>query len=616
MCYLLLRVDALAALLHRQGRNEEMMRHLIRVCDFGLHQSDSNVTQHFPLLSTFDLMLFINELLVMPQIQRSKLQTPSLSEVCSELSISCEKLCVTCCRVVTVASGECVGPHVAFVIFRAFHVPPASASHTFIIHPSLQSFFLTSLCGWLDLDPMDISYSLSSMPATLVDTVMRLMHNEERHFAGISDTFKPRSVSLSLQTICQSRLNFHLLPNNMHINQRWRLLLSSASANVSSCFRFASSVQACVLSFCFPSVCHTDITEKSAAYALTVVKYLLANCPLRNDEKCEQQMLQFCSSWLDIVYNALPDRADQVLPDQGAAPFDRNRMVLQLPRLDVVYETSPTHEASLVMPAQGIKQNALPSHSVPIHSAFWAQCIGENILQLLQVLLPSDGDIAASLQPFRLFLLQEMRCSGISLNTMNAFAFERYASPPEWLQELVSVMNGNAAVAARQRAHCSLASAQTVQSKPQDKTNTVFSGNAKDISNVLSCRRRVMSNTSNIVPVFGPIEEVACTREMIRSIALISALSDPCIVAAGTNILAEIKLSPKGSFAGRISSTSSKSIESVVSSGLKKLGNSLFAKVQILNSVSRRCVISGRFIQLDRPPLLLPYSTMKADTTT
>lgn len=595
-----------------------MMRHLILVCDFGLNQSDSNVTEHFPLLSTFDLMLFINELLVMPQIQRWKLQTPSLSEVCSELSISCEKLCVICCRIVTVASGECVGPHVAFVIFRAFHVPPASASRTFTIHPSLQSFFLTSLCGWLDLDPMDISYSLSSMPVTLVDTVMRLMHNEERHFAGISDAFKPRSVSLSLQTICQSRLNFHLLPNNMRINQRWRLLLSSASANVSSFFRFASSVQACVLSFCFPSVCHTDITEKSAAYALTVVKYLLANCPLRDDETCEQQMLQFCSSWLDIVYNenALPVRGDQVFPDQEAAPFDRNRIALQLPRLDVVYETSPTHEASLVTPAQGIKQNALPIHSVPIHSAFWAQCIGENILQLLQVLLPSHGDIAASLQPFRLFLLQEMRCSGISLNTMNAFAFERYASPPEWLQELVSVMNGNAAVAARQRARCSSASPQTVQSKPQDKTNTVFSGNAKDISNVLSCRRRVMSNTSNIVPVFGPIEEVACTREMIRSIALISALSDPCIVAAGTNILAEIKLSPKGSFAGRISSTSSKSIESVVSSGLKKLGNSLFAKVQILNSVSRRCVISGRFIQLDRPPLLLPYSTMKADTTT
>jgi hypothetical protein len=482
-----------------------------------------------------------------------------------------------------VASGDCAGPHVAFILLKAFHVPAASAPNVNFMHPSLQSFFLASLCGWLELDPLDISYSLSSMPDSLVDTVMRLMHNEEKSIPGITNIYKSRSTSLSQQTLCQSLLNFYLLPSNMQVCQRWQVLLSSASANVSSCFRFVCSVQACVLAMCFPSVSHTDISQKSAAFALGVVQYLVANCPLSNDETSEQNMLQFCSSWLDIVYDASPKREDGAFLKQEAVTCvqDRSRTLLQLPRLDVVYETSPTHEASLVMSAPSIKQRVLSSHSVLIHSSFWAQCVGENILQLLQALLPSDGESAASLQPCRLFLLQEMRSSGISLNTMNAFAFERFASPPEWLQELVALVNGNATVTAIDRVRYSSASTQSAQSSASDKSNHVYASNAKDISNVLSCRRRVMKNGSDAAPVFGPLEEVACTREMIRSIALISALSEPCVVAAGTNILAEIKLSPKGLSVGRIAAPAPKTIESAVSSGLKKFGNSLFAKVQI-----------------------------------
>ena len=178
-------------------------------------------------------MLYVHELLVMPQIQRWKQQIPSLFEVCSSLSICCEQLCVLCCRMLTVASGDCAGPHVAFMLLKAFHVPAASAPNVNFMHPSLQSFFLASLCGWLELDPLDISYSLSSMPDSLVDTVMRLMHNEENSIPGITNTYKSRSTSLSQQTLCQSLLNFYLLPSNMQVCQRWQVLLSSAQV---SCF--------------------------------------------------------------------------------------------------------------------------------------------------------------------------------------------------------------------------------------------------------------------------------------------------------------------------------------------------------------------------------------------
>jgi hypothetical protein len=312
------------------------------------------------------------------------------------------------------------------------------------------------------------------------------------------------------------------------------------------------------------------------------VQFLLANCPLSNDEKNEQQMLQFCSSWLDIVYESSLKQDDGACPNADHAHVvparDRNDMLLLLPRLDVVYETSPTHEASLVMPTHST-QRVLSSQSVQIHSAFWAQCVGENILQLLQLLLLADGQTEANLQPCRLFLLQEMRSSGILLNTMNAFAFERYASPPELLNELVAVVNSAASSAAIQSATNSSGSMQT--SLP-DKNVHIFAGSAKEISNVLSCRRRVMKNGGVGAPLFGPLEEIACTREMIRSIALISALGEPCVVAAGINLLAEIKLSPKGLTARRIAAPPLKSIESVVSSGLKKFGNSLFAKVLML----------------------------------
>ncbi len=581
------------------------MRHLLLVCDLGFNHSDSNIMTVMPLMSTFDLMLFLHELLAMPQIQRWKQQYPSLSEVCSDLSISCEQFCVLGCRLLTVSSGECVGPHVAFLMLKAFYVPTSAASNTSIMPASLQSFFVTSLCGWLELDPLDISYSLSSMPAALVDTLMHLVRSNAKHISGTTDVSKPRSVSISQQALFQSRINFYLLPSNLQIFQRWQLMLSSASSNVSIYFRFACSVQACVLAMCFPSISHSDISKKSVAFAISVVQFLLANCPLYNDEKTEQQMLQFCSSWLDIVYESSSKQEDQASPNENLPLVeparDRKDMLLQLPRLDVVYETSPTHEASLVMPAHSTQQRVLSSQSVQIHSAFWAQCVGGNILQLLQVILLADGQSEANLQPCRLFLLQEMRSSGILLNTMNAFAFERYASPPEWLQELAAIVNGAASGAATQSAANSSGSTQTTQSSLPDKNICVFAGSAKEISNALSCRRRVMKNGSVGAPVFGPLEEIACTREMIRSIALISALGEPCVVAAGTNILAEIKLSPKGLSARRVAAPPPKSIESVVSSGLKKFGNSLFAKVLMLCVVTHHCLTTSQVYSIGSP---------------
>lgn len=41
--------------------------------------------------------------------------------------------------------------YVAFVLLKAFHFPAATESKTALMHPSLHSFFLTSLCGWLEL---------------------------------------------------------------------------------------------------------------------------------------------------------------------------------------------------------------------------------------------------------------------------------------------------------------------------------------------------------------------------------------------------------------------------------------------------------------------------------
>jgi hypothetical protein len=576
-----IRAHACAALLYLQGRNEEMLRHLLLVSNFGYGQSDSNSTPVLPLLSLFDMMLFVHELAFMPQVQRWKQLMPSLSDICFELSNSCQQLCVLCCRMLTIASGDCCGPHVAFVLLKAFHLPAASESQTSFIHPSLQSFLLTSLCGWLELDPLDISYSMTSMPTSLADAVLRLTRKEPGHVFGIAEVHQSVPASLSQLAARQSRVNFYLLPSNICTSQRWQMLLSAASANVSAFVRFACSVQACVLALCFPSVSHADIAKKCSDFARDAVQFMLANRPLC-DEAHAQQMLQLCSSWLDIVYDASPRHGVDFASGEEDSPVtlhSSQQSLLQLPRLNIVYEK----EAALLNPAQG-NARALhrppPPLSVHLHSVFWAQCIGESVLQLLQALVPEDGDIAASLQPCRLLLLQEMRSSGISLNVMNAFAFERFASPPDWLQELVAVMSSVDAVAVMSSARNALVSTQKDKTKPPNNNiSNVFSSNAATISNVLSCRRRVVSSGRDIVPVFGPSEEVACTREMIRSIALIPALSEPCIVAAGAEILAEIKLAPKGSLAGRSFASAPKTIDSVVSSGLKKFGNSLFAKV-------------------------------------
>ena len=541
MCARLQRLTLLAALLHRQGRNEEMLRHLLLVCNRGFGHSDSVVASVMHLLPTFDLMLFVHELLLMPQVQRWKQLLPSLSEVCSNLSGSCEELCVLCSRMLTVASGNCIGPHVAFALLKAFHQPAAEASgslSTRTMLPSLQSFLLSSLCGWLGLDPIDVSYSMSSMPSSLADTLMRLVRNEEGLVSSSVDVHRSKSVSLSLHTVHQSRRNFRLLPSNIQVCQRWQLLMSAASANVSSYFRFAASVQSCILALCFPSVTLADSTSQCVTFLVNAVQFLLGNFPLPDNEESEQHVLQLCSSWLNIVH-----------------------------------EKSPRQEVAQVTPVCGSNRGA----------AFWALCAGENVLQLLQSAVPADGEIAASLQPCRLLLLQEMRSCGVSLNAANAFVFERFALPPDWLQELVSVLNGHAASAVLDNARNSSSLMQTAQSKPSEKNDRVFAGHAKAISNVLTCRRRVSSSSSSsTAPVFGPLEEVACTREMIRSIALIPALGEPCVVAAGEGILAEIKLSPKGASAPAAvaAPAAAKSIEAVVSSGLKKLGNSLFAKVR------------------------------------
>jgi hypothetical protein len=575
---------ACAALLYRQGRNEEMLRHLLLVSNFGYGQTDSNSTPVLPLLSVFDLMLFVHELVLMPQVQRWKQLLPPLSEICSDLSNACEQLCVLCCRMLTIASGDCCGPHVAFVLLKAFHIPAASEPHISFMHPSLRAFFLTSLCGWLELDPLDISYSMSSMPTILADTVLRLTRKEMEHDSSIAAAYQSAPASSSLRAARQSRLNFHLLPSNICTSQRWQMLLSAASANVSASFRFACSVQACVVALCFPSVSQANIAQKCTEYARDAVQFMLANHPL-SDEAHTQQMLHLCSSWLDIAYDASPRRDAEFASKKEHSPVTPlhrgEQSLLQLPRLNIVYEK----EAALLNPVQGNSRSLNrppPPLSVHMHSVFWAQCIGESVLQLLQALVPEDGDVAASMQPCRLLLLQEIRSSGISLNIMNAFAFERFASPPDWLQEVVAVMNNSDAIAVLSSARNALVLIQKDNVKPPNNNkNNVFIGNATAISNVLSCRRRVISSGSDIVPVFGPSEEVACTREMIRSIALIPALSEPCIVAAGTDILAEIKLLSKGSLVGRALAPAPKSIESVVSSGLKKLGNSLFAKVRM-----------------------------------
>lgn len=570
-----------AALLYRQGRNEEMIRHLLFVCQLRFNHIDSNILPVLPVLSVFDLMLFVHEFLMMPQVQRWKQQLPSLSEICSDLSISCQQLCVLCSRMLVASSGDCAGPHVAFVLLKAFHLPAATESKTAMMHPSLQSFFLTSLCGWLELDPLDISYSMNSIPPSLADIIMRLIYRDEWHVSG--QGCENQSITSSSQlAIGQPQINFFLLPNNMQIIQRWKLLLSAASANASSIFRFAATIQSCVLALSFPSVLHSAMTEKCSAFAIESVRFLLANCPLSNSAEADQKMLQLSSSWLDIVYDTSTKLEPETLLTHDAAssqnaPGSKQRQSILLPQLNVLYDTAPANKAALATSAHS-NHSLAPPHYAQIHTAFWAQCIGENVLQLLQAAVPTDGDIAAILQPYRVLLLQEMRSSGISLNSMNAFAFERFASPPTELQELFAIMNGNSAISAIEIARNFSASTLSVHLKPRLNVN-IYSGSTKAISNVLSCRRRVASSSASTAPVFGPLEEVAATREMIRSIALIPALSEPCVVAAGSNFLAEIKLSPKGASVGRIAAAAPKTIESVVSSGLKKFGNSLFAKV-------------------------------------
>jgi hypothetical protein len=292
-------------------------------------------------------------------------------------------------------------------------------------------------------------------------------------------------------------------------------------------------------------------------------------------------MLQLCLSWLDIAYDASPKHEPDTLPKQevasaqsGIAPKPR----LRLPQLNVLYDDLPAIGVALDVPVRS-NQTLAPPHSTKAHYAFWAHCIGENVLQLFQAAASARSDIAATLQPCRALLLQEMRSSGTSLNSMNAFAFERFASPPAELQALVALMNSTSAISAIENARSCTVSHHDAQLKPRT-SSSVLCSSSKSISNTLSCRRRFASNDSDIAPVFGPLEEVASTREMIRSIALIPALGEPCVVAAGSNFLAEIKLSPKGAIAGRVAKAASKSMESVVSSGLKKFGNSLFAKVQ------------------------------------
>ena len=373
-----MRAHACAALLYRQGRNEEMLRHLLLVSNFGYGQTDSTSTPVSPLLSVFDLMLFVHELLLMPQVQRWKLLLPQLSEICIDLSNSCEQLCVLCCRMLTTASGDCCGPQVAFVLLKAFHIPAAAELQISFMHPSLRSFFLTSLCGWLELDPLDISYSMSSMPTILADTVLRLTRKEIDHVSGIAAVHQSAPASSSQQAVRQSRLNFHLLPSNICTSQRWQMLLSAASANVSASFRFACSVQACVMALCFPSVSHANIAQKCTDFARDAVQFMLANHPL-SDETHTQQMLHLCSSWLDIVYDASPRRDAEFASkkeDSIVTPLHRGvESLLQLPRLNIVYEK----EAALLNPVQG-NPRALnrppPVLSVLMHSAFWAQCIG------------------------------------------------------------------------------------------------------------------------------------------------------------------------------------------------------------------------------------------------
>jgi len=566
----------LAALLHRQGRNEDMLRHLLLVCNRGFNHSDAAIAPVLHLLPTFDLMLFVHELLLMPQVQRWKQLLPSVPGICSNLSGSCEQLCVLCCRMLTVASGSCIGPHVAFVMLKAFHQSAAEASVTRSISPSLQSFFLSSLCGWLGLDPIDVSYSMSSIPSPLADTLMRLVRNEEGLVGSSDDVHISQSLLLSQHTAHQSRRNFRLLPSNITVSQRWQLLMSAASANVSSCFRFATSVQSCVLALCFPSVTLADSSSQCSSFLAAAVQFLLSNCPLRDNEDNEQHMLQLCSSWLNIVH-----------------------------------ERSPRQQVAPVAPTGTSSAGA----------GFWALCAGENVLQLLQAAVPPDGEIAASVQPCRLLLLQEMRSCGISISAANAFVFERFALPPHWLQDVVALLNSAAATAAVDSARTQSASIQAAQAKPQERGDRVFSGNAKAISNVLGCRRRVAGSGSGAAPVFGPLEEVACTREMIRSIALVPALGEPCVVAAGEGILAEIKLSPKGASAAPAAAApaaASKSIEAVVSQGLKKFGNSLFAKVRWWVGFDDQLSCDGpyRFTPLDLQRLLPPCSTTRAAATT
>jgi hypothetical protein len=604
------------ALLYRQGRSEDMTRHLMLVCNFRFNHSDSNAAPVLPMLSVFDLMLFVHEFLMMPQVHRWKQQLPSLSDMCSDLSISCQQLCVLCCRMLSIASGDCVGPHVAFIMLKAFYLPAAPESKTIFMQPSLHAFFLASLCGWLELDPLDISYSMNSLPGSVVDTLMRLMHSEEWHVSG--KDYVQQSVPPSLQhVVSQSRNNFFLLPSNLQIGQRWKLLMSAASANVSSDVRFAATLQACVLALCFPSVLHSDTTGKCTAFALESVQFLLANCPLSNDSDCDQKMLQLCSSWLDIAYETSSRLGSDSRQAAAVKSVHGNKStLLQLPQLDVLYDASTTSKSDFFAPVRSNSSLAPAPHSVRIHSAFWGQCIGENVLQLLQAAVSADGDIAAILQPCRMLLLQEMRSSGISLNSMNAFAFERFALPPTDLQELAAVVNCTSAISAIEYARCS-ALTHSLQVKPHIKNVSVYSGSSRTISNVLSCRRRVVSSGSDVTPTFGPLEEVACTREMIRSIALISALSEPCVVAAGSNFLAEIKLSPKGASVRRIAAAAPKTIESVVSTGLKKFGNSLFAKVRMPLFVSMLLVTTFRSIpSVHRHPLRPFLTKKKAEVTT
>jgi hypothetical protein len=467
------------------------------------------------------------------------------------------------------------------LMLKAFLHPAASACSTAIMLPSLESFFLSSVCGWLQLDALDISYSLNSMPTSLADTLTRLILNQERHVSAPTNAATAASVPLSQHDVSSTRCSYHVLPNNIQVCQRWQLLMSAASSNAPSCFRFAASVQACALALCFPSVVPGNITKPAASFAIDAVKLLLASDPPYIDEKSEQQISELCSSWLNLVYDTSSQAAatsSEQLVDADSLLHSSSQTLLSLPRLNIIYE-KPFSQADLLHAPVKSSSLALSPVSTGAHSAFWAQCASDVVLQLLQVAAPDDGVTCGCLQACRLFLLQHSRMSGIVLGAMNAFAFERFASPPDMLHDLVAAVSGSAAAAAIS-ARKAVEMPQMSPAKASDNRSKLPDAGARALANVLSCRRRIIGSCRDVAPVFGPVEEVASTRELIRSIALLPALADPCIIAAGANILAEIKLSPKGCLAARsVAAPSPKSLESAVSSGLKKLGNSLFAKV-------------------------------------